>query len=106
MTGTNRWDFPECSGVVPDVDKLLPSHIAARQGKLHAGVDFAVRRDIAERMTGTARKLLQHVVGSRGRGCADLLNFAHQIGIMEDLLQVLSANSERQDGTVPIQLGG
>src|SRR5208282_5937904 len=42
-------------GKIPDIQKLLLTNVSRGEGKLHAGKDIAVGRDVAKRMARAAR---------------------------------------------------
>jgi len=58
---------------VPDIQKLRFPHVAGREGKLYAGVNFTVRRDVARRVTGAARQAVQVIFGDFRRRRAELV---------------------------------
>ena len=105
VAGGGRAYFLQLRRVLPDVQKPLLPHIAAGQRKLHARIDVSIRRDVAGRMPGAARQAIQNVFIHCRRRRTELLHVAHQIRIAKDLSQVLPANSQSQDGAIPVDLG-
>src|ERR1022692_2132903 len=88
--------------MIPDVEELLPTDIAAGKRKLHARKHVAIRRDVAGSVTGTTRKTVQGVFARCRRRSAEFFHVAHQFLVMEDLLEVRTGNSQGEDGCVSV----
>jgi hypothetical protein len=88
ILGANGPHFAEFGRVLPDIDELLPTHIPARQRKLHAGKHIAVRGDIGGGVAGAARESLQNVTPHRRRRSAKLFDIADQLFIVKHLIQL------------------
>src|ERR1017187_9689686 len=91
--------------MIPDVEELLPTDIAAGKRKLHARKHVAIRRDVAGSVTGTTRKTVQGVFARCRRRSAEFFHVAHQFLVMEDLLEVRTGNSQGEDGCVSVHFG-
>src|ERR1700733_11404059 len=93
--GLDRANFIHLRRKIPDIQKLLLSNISRGKGKLDAGKDVSVRRDVAERMARAARITFKVLLRGRlGRG-AEFFLVADQRRIVKNLRQLLSRNAER-----------
>ena len=102
--GANRTNIIELGRVLPDVDELLSPHVAAGKGKLHAGENISVGRDVSQGVTSAARISFHHIFVRRRRGSAKFFDVPYQALIVKDAVQLRAWNTQTQNGSVTIHL--
>ena len=84
---TDRTHFIHLFRMPPDINEALLANISGGVGKLHTRENFAVRRDVAGGVTGTARCRVKLILSGRSRYGAELIDIADKRRIPENLAQ-------------------
>ena len=92
--------------MIPDIQEFLLTNIAGWQGKLHAGKNISVGRNVAERMARAAGVAFKVFLRRRFWGSAKLFLIADQRRIMENLRQFFARDAQREHRSVAIHHGG
>src|SRR6202790_2151794 len=91
--------------MAPDVDELCVSHVAAWQGKLNAGVDVSIRRNIASRVARAAWQGVQRIFIDALWRSAELFNVSDKSFVLEDLSQCSFVDIQTEYGPISIHHG-
>ncbi len=104
VSHANRADFFEGSRVPPDVLEPLPAQIATRQGKLNAGINVSVGRDVAGSVSRAAGITIQLLFSRSNRRGAEFLHIADHTFVVENLFQCGRGDTHGNNGMIAIHL--
>ena len=98
----DRPDLIDLGGISPNIDEFCVPYVAARQGKLHAGVNVTIGRNVASCMAGAAGQHIQGAfVRTLGR-CAKFLDVSDEGFVPGDFAQRCFVHVQSQNAPVPV----
>ena len=90
--------------MAPDIQKLGLPYVACGEGKLHAGVNVAIGRDVARGVTFAARQAVEVIFGDFGGRRAEFFHVPNQALVAKHFCEFGVAEPQCQQRAVPVHL--